>query len=155
MQCHAQEGGSKAKKFGCLQLVPNVKLYCTRLLLCEAIEETQMYLFPLTLSKGFMCKGAFELDCTVRPIAILYNRLLYVLFGTATSMSLCFCILFFSCFSSERCNVILWVKDVWRLLNRSGWCCRQSFTVHLMCLMTSGAVVCDVCYLEPWTLQAW
>jgi hypothetical protein len=44
---------------------------------------------------------------------------------------------------------------VWHVLNHSGWCHRQSFTMHLMCLMTSGPFVCDVCYLEPWTLQAW
>ncbi len=62
MQSHAQEGGSKAIFFRCLQLVPNAKLYCTRLLLCEAIEETQMYLFPLTLSRGFMWRGLLSLS---------------------------------------------------------------------------------------------
>lgn len=30
---------------------------------------------------------------------------------------------------------------------------RQSFTMHLLRLMTSWAVVCDVWYLEPQTLQ--
>ncbi|KAJ0010570.1 hypothetical protein Pint_34131 [Pistacia integerrima] len=31
--------------------------------------------------------------------------------------------------------------------------CRQSFTMHLLQLMTSWAVVCDVWYLEPQTLK--
>jgi hypothetical protein len=58
---------------------------------------------------------------------------------------MCFCILFFACVSFEMCNVILWVKDVWHMLSAIG----KSFTMHLMCLMTSWAVVYDVCYLEP------
>ncbi|XP_058099744.1 glycerol-3-phosphate acyltransferase 9-like [Magnolia sinica] len=31
--------------------------------------------------------------------------------------------------------------------------CRQSFTMHLLHLMTSWAVVCDVWYLEPQNLK--
>lgn len=31
--------------------------------------------------------------------------------------------------------------------------CRQSFTMHLVRLMTSWAVVCEVWYLEPQTLR--
>jgi glycerol-3-phosphate O-acyltransferase 3/4 len=59
-------------------------------------------------------KGAFELDCTVCPIAIKYNK--------------------------------IFVDAFWNSK-------KQSFTMHLMRLMTSWAVVCDVWYLEPQTLR--
>ncbi|CAM6037170.1 unnamed protein product [Sphagnum compactum] len=59
-------------------------------------------------------KGAFELDCTVCPIAIKYNK--------------------------------IFVDAFWNSK-------KQSFTMHLMRLMTSWAVVCDVWYLEPQTLH--
>jgi 1-acyl-sn-glycerol-3-phosphate acyltransferase len=59
-------------------------------------------------------KGAFELDCTVCPIAIKYNK--------------------------------IFVDAFWNSK-------KQSFTMHLIRLMTSWAVVCDVWYLEPQTLQ--
>ncbi|XP_077253987.1 glycerol-3-phosphate acyltransferase 9-like [Tasmannia lanceolata] len=59
-------------------------------------------------------KGAFELDCTVCPIAIKYNKI------------------FVDAFWNSR---------------------RQSFTMHLLRLMTSWAVVCDVWYLEPQNLK--
>ncbi|KAH9290540.1 hypothetical protein KI387_034657, partial [Taxus chinensis] len=59
-------------------------------------------------------KGAFELGCTVCPIAIKYNK--------------------------------IFVDAFWNSK-------KQSFTMHLVRLMTSWAVVCDVWYLEPQTLQ--
>ncbi|KAI3986607.1 hypothetical protein MKX01_014145 [Papaver californicum] len=59
-------------------------------------------------------KGAFELGCTVCPIAIKYNR--------------------------------IFVDAFWNSK-------KQSFTKHLLRLMTSWAVVCDVWYLEPQTLR--
>ncbi|KAL1366364.1 hypothetical protein HN51_014202 [Arachis hypogaea] len=55
-------------------------------------------------------KGAFELGCTVCPVAIKYNKI------------------FVDAFWNSR---------------------KQSFTKHLLQLMTSWAVVCDVWYLEP------
>ncbi|KAJ7978691.1 glycerol-3-phosphate acyltransferase 3-like [Quillaja saponaria] len=58
-------------------------------------------------------KGAFELGCTVCPVAIKYNKI------------------FVDAFWNSR---------------------KQSFTMHLLLLMTSWAVVCDVWYLEPQTL---
>eukprot|EP00249_Psilotum_nudum_P021534 c28146_g1_i1 orf=516-1382(-) len=57
-------------------------------------------------------KGAFELGCTVCPIAIKYNK--------------------------------IFVDAFWNSK-------KQSFTMHLVRLMTSWAVVCDVWYLEPQT----
>ncbi|KAL6497939.1 Glycerol-3-phosphate acyltransferase 9 [Orobanche hederae] len=59
-------------------------------------------------------KGAFELGCTVCPIAIKYNKI------------------FVDAFWNSR---------------------KQSFTTHLLLLMTSWAVVCDVWYLEPQNLK--
>ncbi|XWS62575.1 hypothetical protein CRYUN_Cryun06bG0022800 [Craigia yunnanensis] len=59
-------------------------------------------------------KGAFELGCTVCPIAIKYNKI------------------FVDAFWNSR---------------------KQSFTMHLLQLMTSWAVVCDVWYLEPQNLK--
>ncbi|KAL6561020.1 Glycerol-3-phosphate acyltransferase 9 [Orobanche gracilis] len=59
-------------------------------------------------------KGAFELGCTVCPIAIKYNKI------------------FVDAFWNSR---------------------KQSFTTHLLQLMTSWAVVCDVWYLEPQNLE--
>ncbi|CAN6911080.1 unnamed protein product, partial [Brassica oleracea] len=59
-------------------------------------------------------KGAFELDCTVCPIAIKYNKI------------------FVDAFWNSR---------------------KQSFTMHLLQLMTSWAVVCEVWYLEPQTIR--
>ncbi|KAH7574803.1 hypothetical protein JRO89_XS02G0007000 [Xanthoceras sorbifolium] len=59
-------------------------------------------------------KGAFELGCTVCPVAIKYNKI------------------FVDAFWNSR---------------------KQSFTMHLLQLMTSWAVVCDVWYLEPQTLK--
>ncbi|EFJ07412.1 hypothetical protein SELMODRAFT_133604 [Selaginella moellendorffii] len=59
-------------------------------------------------------KGAFELDCTVCPVAIKYNKI------------------FVDAFWNSR---------------------KQSFTMHLLRLMTSWAVVCDVWYLEPQTIR--
>ncbi|KAF6167111.1 hypothetical protein GIB67_041366 [Kingdonia uniflora] len=59
-------------------------------------------------------KGAFELGCTVCPIAIKYNKI------------------FVDAFWNSR---------------------KQSFTMHLLRLMTSWAVVCDVWYLEPQNLK--
>ncbi|KAB1207837.1 Glycerol-3-phosphate acyltransferase 3, partial [Morella rubra] len=59
-------------------------------------------------------KGAFELGCTVCPIAIKYNKI------------------FVDAFWNSR---------------------KQSFTMHLLQLMTSWAVVCDVWYLEPQHLK--
>ncbi|KAH8510420.1 hypothetical protein H0E87_008107 [Populus deltoides] len=59
-------------------------------------------------------KGAFELDSTVCPIAIKYNKI------------------FVDAFWNSR---------------------KQSFTKHLLQLMTSWAVVCDVWYLEPQNLR--
>ncbi|RWR93457.1 Phospholipid/glycerol acyltransferase [Cinnamomum micranthum f. kanehirae] len=55
-------------------------------------------------------KGAFELDCTVCPVAIKYNK--------------------------------IFVDAFWNSK-------KESFTMHLLRLMTSWAVVCDVWYLEP------
>ncbi|KAJ7524738.1 hypothetical protein O6H91_17G018600 [Diphasiastrum complanatum] len=55
-------------------------------------------------------KGAFELGCTVCPIAIKYNKI------------------FVDAFWNSR---------------------KQSITQHLIRLMTSWAVVCDVWYMEP------
>ncbi len=55
-------------------------------------------------------RGAFEMDATVHPIAIKYNKI------------------FVDAFWNSR---------------------RQSFTQHLLKLMTSWAVVCDVYFLEP------
>ncbi|RZB91715.1 hypothetical protein D0Y65_023911 [Glycine soja] len=59
-------------------------------------------------------KGAFELGCTVCPVAIKYNKI------------------FVDAFWNSR---------------------KQSFTMHLLQLMTSWAVVCDVWYLEPQNLK--
>ncbi|MFQ6630366.1 hypothetical protein Gotur_006488 [Gossypium turneri] len=59
-------------------------------------------------------KGAFELGCTICPIAIKYNKI------------------FVDAFWNSR---------------------KQSFTMHLLQLMTSWAVVCDVWYLEPQNLR--
>ncbi|ERN04939.1 glycerol-3-phosphate acyltransferase 3 [Amborella trichopoda] len=59
-------------------------------------------------------KTPFELDCTVCPIAIKYNK--------------------------------IFVDAFWNSK-------KQSFTNHLLRLMTSWAVVCDVWYLEPQTLK--
>eukprot|EP00271_Cylindrocystis_brebissonii_P019136 TRINITY_DN56_c0_g1_i2.p1 TRINITY_DN56_c0_g1~~TRINITY_DN56_c0_g1_i2.p1 ORF type:complete len:389 (+),score=73.71 TRINITY_DN56_c0_g1_i2:172-1338(+) len=59
-------------------------------------------------------KGAFDLGCTVCPIAIKYNKI------------------FVDAFWNSR---------------------RQSFSMHLFRLMTSWAVVCDVWFLEPQTIQ--
>ncbi|KAL0887279.1 hypothetical protein Bca101_011262 [Brassica carinata] len=59
-------------------------------------------------------KGAFELGCTVCPIAIKYNKI------------------FVDAFWNSR---------------------KQSFTMHLLQLMTSWAVVCEVWYLEPQTIR--
>ncbi|KAL3701590.1 hypothetical protein R1sor_019612 [Riccia sorocarpa] len=59
-------------------------------------------------------KGAFELDCTVCPIAVKYNK--------------------------------IFVDAFWNSK-------KQSFTMHLLRLMTAWAVVCDVWYLEPQTLR--
>ncbi|KAL0750912.1 hypothetical protein Bca101_032915 [Brassica carinata] len=59
-------------------------------------------------------KGAFELGCTVCPIAIKYNKI------------------FVDAFWNSR---------------------KQSFTIHLLQLMTSWAVVCEVWYLEPQTIR--
>lgn len=55
-------------------------------------------------------RGAFEMDATVCPVAIKYNKI------------------FVDAFWNSR---------------------RQSFTQHLLKLMTSWAVVCDVYFLEP------
>lgn len=59
-------------------------------------------------------KGAFELGCTVCPIAIKYNKV------------------FADAFWNSK---------------------KQSFTMHLLQLMTSWAVVCDVWYLEPQNMK--
>ncbi|XP_019252691.1 PREDICTED: glycerol-3-phosphate acyltransferase 3-like [Nicotiana attenuata] len=59
-------------------------------------------------------KGAFELGCTVCPVAIKYNKI------------------FVDAFWNSR---------------------KQSFTTHLLQLMTSWAVVCDVWYLEPQNIR--
>ena len=59
-------------------------------------------------------KGAFELGCTICPVAIKYNKI------------------FVDAFWNSR---------------------KQSFTTHLLQLMTSWAVVCDVWYLEPQNLK--
>lgn len=39
------------------------------------------------------------------------------------------------------------------MLDSDLYWCRQSFTMHLVRLMTSWAVVCNVWYLEPQTLR--
>ncbi|XP_057526119.1 glycerol-3-phosphate acyltransferase 9-like isoform X1 [Amaranthus tricolor] len=72
-------------------------------------------------------KGAFELGCTVCPVAIKYNKI------------------FVDAFWNSR-NYIMKILKFVPL-------CRQSFTMHLLQLMTSWAVVCDVWYLEPQTLK--
>ncbi|KAL6184002.1 hypothetical protein ACLB2K_045410 [Fragaria x ananassa] len=75
--------------------------------------ECGMYLAQSYRSKGSgnCCKeGAFELGCSVCPVAIKYNKI------------------FIDAFWNSR---------------------KQSFTMHLLQLMTSWAVVCDVGYLEP------
>ncbi|WMV44026.1 hypothetical protein MTR67_037411 [Solanum verrucosum] len=59
-------------------------------------------------------KGAFELGCTVCPVAIKYNK--------------------------------IFVDAFWNSK-------KQSFTTHLLQLMTSWAVVCDVWYLEPQNIR--
>ncbi|CAJ1935761.1 unnamed protein product [Sphenostylis stenocarpa] len=58
--------------------------------------------------------GAFELDCTVCPVAIKYNK--------------------------------IFVDGFWNSR-------KQSFTTHLLQLMTAWAVVCDVWYLEPQNMK--
>jgi len=56
-------------------------------------------------------------------------------------------------------NVVLWITTIllWSSILKTVhlyvWH-RQSFTMHLMRLMTSWAVVCDVWYLEPQTIKA-
>ncbi|GAU24125.1 hypothetical protein TSUD_83600 [Trifolium subterraneum] len=66
-------------------------------------------------------KGAFELGCTVCPIAI---------------------------------NVFKYWPSLWRVLGSAMTLYGgQSFTTHLLQLMTSWAVVCDVWYLEPQNLK--
>uniref|UniRef100_M1BLP1 Glycerol-3-phosphate acyltransferase n=1 Tax=Solanum tuberosum TaxID=4113 RepID=M1BLP1_SOLTU len=59
-------------------------------------------------------QGAFELGCTVCPVAIKYNKK------------------FVDAFWNSR---------------------KQSFTMHILQLMTSWAVVCDVWYLEPQNIR--
>ncbi|XP_057249564.1 glycerol-3-phosphate acyltransferase 9-like isoform X1 [Beta vulgaris subsp. vulgaris] len=59
-------------------------------------------------------KSAFEIDVSVCPVAIKYNKI------------------FVDAFWNSR---------------------KQSFTMHLLQLMTSWAVVCDVWYLEPQTIK--
>ncbi|CAB4321298.1 unnamed protein product [Prunus armeniaca] len=59
-------------------------------------------------------KGAFELGCSVCPVAIKYNK--------------------------------IFVDAFWNSK-------KQSFTMHLLQLMTSWAVVCDVWYLEPQNIR--
>jgi hypothetical protein len=48
----------------------------------------------------------------------------------------------------EEVGVFLWSRNMLKCL-----ICRQSFTKHLLQLMTSWAVVCDVWYLEPQNLR--
>jgi hypothetical protein len=140
--CHVQEGGWKSIFFCYLQLVPNVKLYCSRLLLCKSIRKTQMYLSPLTLSKGSWAGGFWAWlhslsNCNHTQqifVDVFWNRNKYVLLHFVLCLPFLWNV---QCNSlSKRC--VAYVK-----------CHRQSFTMHLMCLMTSWAVVCDVCYLEP------
>lgn len=64
--------------------------------------------------------------------------------------------------------VLLWIHDFGDIYQRFGafsllsyavgdanntLFCRQSFTMHLLQLMTSWAVVCDVWYLEPQNIR--
>ncbi|KAK6121514.1 hypothetical protein DH2020_044744 [Rehmannia glutinosa] len=66
-------------------------------------------------------KGAFELGCTVCPIAIKYNK--------------------------------IFVDAFWNSRNMLKSCLQAILTTHLLQLMTSWAVVCDVWYLEPQNLK--
>ncbi|KAL0023423.1 hypothetical protein WJX79_010041 [Trebouxia sp. C0005] len=82
-----------------------------------AQDTTPLLIFPEgTCVNNEYCvmfkRGAFDLDATVCPIAIKYNKI------------------FVDAFWNSR---------------------RQSFTAHLLKLMTSWAVVCDVYFLEPQT----
>lgn len=81
----------------------------------SAKDSTPLLIFPegtcVNNEYSVMFKrGAFDLDCTVCPIAIKYNK--------------------------------IFVDAFWNSK-------RQSFTAHLLKLMTSWAVVCDVYFLEP------
>eukprot|EP00891_Asterochloris_glomerata_P006353 jgi/Astpho2/6353/Aster-06016 len=78
-------------------------------------DTTPLLIFPEgTCVNNEYCvmfkRGAFDLDATVCPVAIKYNKI------------------FVDAFWNSR---------------------RQSFTQHLLKLMTSWAVVCDVYFLEP------
>ncbi|XP_040365221.1 glycerol-3-phosphate acyltransferase 9-like [Rosa chinensis] len=107
--------------------------FCIKLLPMLVYELVQFYLFfrlrdhvvgpdnnPFLIFPEGTCvnnhytvmfkKGAFELGCSVCPVAIRYNKI------------------FVDAFWNSR---------------------KQSFTMHLLQLMISWAVVCDVWYLEP------
>jgi hypothetical protein len=167
-----------------------------------------------------MFQGAFELDCTVCPIAIKYNKIFVDAFWNSKKWvySPTWCtfpddvkwgLLKRVLLVSDK-NVKFWfwwtlhifkkiskrikilggeicVKEIrqvgdetalvslgWTFLEYTTWTTcitvkvdllvsflchylllkhRQSFTMHLVRLMTSWAVVCDVWYLEPQTLQ--
>ncbi|KAI3447892.1 hypothetical protein Pfo_004557 [Paulownia fortunei] len=73
-------------------------------------------------------KGAFELGCTVCPIAIKYNKIFVDAFWNSRN-------------AFDMAELAFCGK------------CWQSFTTHLLQLMTSWAVVCDVWYLEPQNLK--
>ncbi|KAF5796614.1 putative glycerol-3-phosphate 1-O-acyltransferase [Helianthus annuus] len=72
-------------------------------------------------------KGAFELGATVCPIAIKYNKIFVDAFWNSRKQDISF--------------------------QNSFSLCRQSFTTHLLQLMTSWAVVCDVWYLEQQNMK--
>lgn len=81
----------------------------------HAPDRTPLLVFPEgTCVNNEYCvmfkRGAFELDATVHPIAVKYNK--------------------------------IFVDAFWNSK-------RMSFTQHLVKLMTSWAVVCDVYFLEP------
>jgi hypothetical protein len=111
-----------------------------------------VYLFPLTLLRVHV-QGAFELDCTVCPIAIKYNKIFVDAFWNSKKYEflllpfvLCFLLLWNVPCNSLSKRYVAHIEQFWM-------CDRQSFTMHLMRLMTSWAVVCDVWYLEPQTLH--
>jgi hypothetical protein len=111
-----KEVGQNQYFFGYLQLVPNVKLYCSRLLLWKSIRKTQMYLSPLALSKGSCAGGLLSLIAQSVHLQSHTTDFCRCFFWNSNKYVLLH-FLFFACLSFEMCNVILWVQDVWHMLS--------------------------------------
>lgn len=126
------------------------------LLMHFGIVESKIFV----LSFIFVFISSFKVDWGFAFEVLIVKHLLCVL---------CICFWRFPCYMiSDYMKMSSWTSDLWfnRIQLSKDWqmfiflgkifhtpIYRQSFTMHLLQLMTSWAVVCDVWYLEPQNLN--